>query len=181
MAESTSVRISPDLYELARQHAALEHCTVGGQIEFWARVGRAALNNPDLPASFVAQSLAKIDQFNFGLSSFSTPFDTRRGRYIMNKPFEMYSDLLERFLAHKLSLQEFSVAFMERFQAETGQLDEPLFLLLDELFGDVDSTTDDPELLAEDPDFYLDKEGLETKAGDILRRMRAWRAHRVAA
>nr|WP_229224643.1 colicin immunity domain-containing protein [Duganella violaceicalia] len=93
----------------------------------------------------------------------------------------MYCELLERFLAHKLSIQEFSVAFMERFQAETEQLDEPLFLLLDELFGDVDSTTDDPELLAKNPDFYLDKKGLETKAGDILRRMRAWRAHRVTA
>jgi hypothetical protein len=39
----------------------------------------------------------------------------------------------------------------------------------------------DPELLAEHPEFYLDKEGLETKARDILQRMRAWRTHRVTA
>jgi len=60
MAESTSVRINQDLYELARQDAALEHRTVAGQIEFWARVGRAALDNPDLPVSFVAESLASL-------------------------------------------------------------------------------------------------------------------------
>jgi hypothetical protein len=99
----------------------------------------------------------------------------------MSKAFEMYGDLIERFLGHKLSLQEFSTIFMERFQNETEQLDEPLFLLLDELFGDVDSTTGDPELLAERPEFYMDKEGLEVKARDILQRMRAWRAHRVTA
>ncbi|OEZ53150.1 hypothetical protein DUGA6_60450 [Duganella sp. HH105] len=60
MAESTSVRINQDLYELARQDAALEHRTIAGQIEFWARVGRAALDNPDLPVSFVAESLASL-------------------------------------------------------------------------------------------------------------------------
>ena len=26
-------------------------------VEFWAKVGRAALDNPDLPASFIAESL----------------------------------------------------------------------------------------------------------------------------
>ncbi|WP_254504401.1 ParD-like family protein [Duganella vulcania] len=60
MAESTSIRINQDLYELARQDAALEHRTVSGQIEFWARVGRAALDNPDLPVGFVAESLASL-------------------------------------------------------------------------------------------------------------------------
>ncbi|WP_229211503.1 MULTISPECIES: ParD-like family protein [unclassified Duganella] len=60
MAESTSVRINQDLYELARQDAALEHRTIAGQIEFWARIGRAALDNPDLPVSFVAESLASL-------------------------------------------------------------------------------------------------------------------------
>jgi hypothetical protein len=34
--------------------------TIAGQIEFWARVGRAALDNPDLPVTFVAESLASM-------------------------------------------------------------------------------------------------------------------------
>jgi hypothetical protein len=60
MAESTSIRINQQLYEQARQDAAVEHRTIAGQIEFWARVGRAALDNPDLPVSFIAESLASL-------------------------------------------------------------------------------------------------------------------------
>jgi len=60
MSVSTSIRINQDLYEQAKQDAALEHRSIAGQIEFWARVGRAALDNPDLPVSFVAESLASI-------------------------------------------------------------------------------------------------------------------------
>lgn len=60
MSASTSIRISQDLYEQAKQDAMLEHRSIAGQIEFWARVGRAALDNPDLPVSFVAESLASM-------------------------------------------------------------------------------------------------------------------------
>jgi hypothetical protein len=60
MPTSTSIRIDQELYELARRDAVLEHRTIAGQIEFWARVGRAALDNPDLPVSFVAESLASL-------------------------------------------------------------------------------------------------------------------------
>ncbi len=60
MSTSTSIRINQDLYEQARQDAAAEHRTIAGQIEFWARVGRAALDNPDLPVTFIAESLASM-------------------------------------------------------------------------------------------------------------------------
>jgi hypothetical protein len=62
MAGSTSIRINQDLYEQAKQDATIEHRTIAGQIEFWARVGRAALDNPDLPVSFIAESLASLDE-----------------------------------------------------------------------------------------------------------------------
>jgi hypothetical protein len=60
MSVSTSIRINQDLYEQAELDAALEHRSIAGQIEFWARVGRAALDNPDLPVSFVAESLSSM-------------------------------------------------------------------------------------------------------------------------
>jgi hypothetical protein len=60
MADTTSIRIDQTLYEQARQDALIEHRTIAGQIEFWAMVGRAALDNPDLPVSFVAESLASM-------------------------------------------------------------------------------------------------------------------------
>ena len=62
MSVSTSIRINQDLYEQAKQDAVLEHRSIAGQIEFWARVGRAALDNPDLPVSFVAESLASMSE-----------------------------------------------------------------------------------------------------------------------
>lgn len=60
MTVSTSIRINQALYEQAKQDAAVEHRSIAGQIEFWARVGRAALDNPDLPVGFVAESLASL-------------------------------------------------------------------------------------------------------------------------
>ena len=62
MSTSTSIRIDQQLYNLAKQDATLEHRSISGQIEFWARVGRAALDNPDLPVSFVAESLASMPE-----------------------------------------------------------------------------------------------------------------------
>ncbi|MFW8566859.1 ParD-like family protein [Orrella sp. 11846] len=60
MSTSTSIRVGQELYENARSEAMIEHRTIAGQIEYWAKVGRAALDNPDLPVSFVAESLAAL-------------------------------------------------------------------------------------------------------------------------
>lgn len=60
ISASTSIRINQSLYEQAKVDAAVEHRSIAGQIEFWARVGRAALDNPDLPVTFVAESLASM-------------------------------------------------------------------------------------------------------------------------
>ncbi len=73
MLASTSIRINKELYEQAREDATLEHRSISGQIEFWARVGRAALDNPDLPVSFVAESLASLAEPR----EHSTPFVPR--------------------------------------------------------------------------------------------------------
>ena len=47
------VRINDLLYREARTHAHAERRTIARQLEFWARVGKAALDNPDLPTEFV--------------------------------------------------------------------------------------------------------------------------------
>lgn len=60
MPSTTSIRIDQSLYNQAKADAAAEHRTIAGQIEFWAKVGRAALDNPDLPVSFVAEALASM-------------------------------------------------------------------------------------------------------------------------
>ena len=62
MPASTSIRIDRTLYNQAKADAAVEHRTIAGQVEYWARIGRAALDNPDLPVSFIAESLASMDE-----------------------------------------------------------------------------------------------------------------------
>ena len=47
------VRIDDDLYEQAKSYAHAEKRTIAGQLEFWALIGKAALDNPDLPIDFV--------------------------------------------------------------------------------------------------------------------------------
>ena len=58
---SMPVRIEADLYNRAKKEAAVEHRTIAGQIEFWAQVGRACIDNPDLPVNFVIESLASLE------------------------------------------------------------------------------------------------------------------------
>ena len=68
------VRIDDALYEQARAEAKVERRTIAGQIEFWAMVGRAALDNPDLPVTFVAESLLSMSEPRED----ATPFVPRR-------------------------------------------------------------------------------------------------------
>ena len=76
MTTSTSIRIDQKLYEQARSEALVEHRTIAGQVEYWAKVGRAALDNPDLPVSFIAESLASMAE----LWEDATPFVPRSRR-----------------------------------------------------------------------------------------------------
>jgi len=54
---SISIRIPESLYDEAKIRAKAEFRTIPSQIEFWARVGRAAMDNPDLPIEFVRDVL----------------------------------------------------------------------------------------------------------------------------
>jgi len=62
MTMTTSIRINQSLYDQARIEAMIEHRSIAGQIEFWAKIGRAALDNPDLPVSFIAEALASMSE-----------------------------------------------------------------------------------------------------------------------
>jgi hypothetical protein len=72
---TVSVRIDEALVNDARAAAKAEFRTVQGQVEYWAKVGRAALDNPDLPVSFVAESLMSLAEPRED----STPFAPRGG------------------------------------------------------------------------------------------------------
>lgn len=64
------VQINDRLYEQAKAHAHAERRTITGQIEFWATVGKTALDNPDLPIDFVKDLLVARAEG----ASLATPF-----------------------------------------------------------------------------------------------------------
>jgi hypothetical protein len=70
---TVSMRIDEALVGAARVAAKAEFRPVQGQVEYWAKVGRAALDNPDLPASFIAASLMSLAE----LREYNTPFVPR--------------------------------------------------------------------------------------------------------
>lgn len=43
------IRINEDVYNAAREVASAECRSIPHQIEFWAKIGKCALDNPDLP------------------------------------------------------------------------------------------------------------------------------------
>ncbi len=58
---SISIRIDDALYETARARAKAEMRSIPQQVSYWAKVGRAALDNPDLPIEFVRDTLVAIE------------------------------------------------------------------------------------------------------------------------
>jgi hypothetical protein len=65
-----TISIDQQLYEQAQHKAETEHRSVAEQIEFWAKIGRAALDNPDLPVSFIAESLLSLNDKQRNLELF---------------------------------------------------------------------------------------------------------------
>ena len=66
---SVAIRIDKELYEEAKTSAAAEFRTPPLQIAYWAKIGKAALDNPDLPVEFIKDILTaktqKAEDFEF--------------------------------------------------------------------------------------------------------------------
>lgn len=62
---SVAVRIENEIYEAAKKSAGAEFRTVPGQVNYWAMIGKVALENPDLPIEFIRETLAAKKQGAF--------------------------------------------------------------------------------------------------------------------
>ena len=51
------IRINEGIYKEAKQVASAEFRSIPNQIEYWARLGKCALENPDLPIEFIKEVL----------------------------------------------------------------------------------------------------------------------------
>ena len=50
-----SIRVDESIYDDAKKVAAAECRSIAHQIEFWAKIGKCALDNPELPTEFVRE------------------------------------------------------------------------------------------------------------------------------
>nr|VFK11143.1 MAG: ParD-like antitoxin of type II toxin-antitoxin system [Candidatus Kentron sp. LPFa]VFK62518.1 MAG: ParD-like antitoxin of type II toxin-antitoxin system [Candidatus Kentron sp. UNK]VFK70552.1 MAG: ParD-like antitoxin of type II toxin-antitoxin system [Candidatus Kentron sp. UNK] len=65
---------SKELIASAEIHAAMHRRSIPGQIEYWALIGRSAVENPDLPPSFISNTLlakteaeaGDVEEYTFG-------------------------------------------------------------------------------------------------------------------
>jgi hypothetical protein len=72
MAKSDPVRISEDLFNDAKRYALIQKRSVAGQVEYWARLGKAASDNSDLPFAFIEKIMISLAEAKDGLVK---PFD----------------------------------------------------------------------------------------------------------
>lgn len=69
-----SVRINDELVKSAKTVATAEHRSLAGQVEYWASIGRAIEENPDLPFSMLRELLrakaeadsGMVEEYTFG-------------------------------------------------------------------------------------------------------------------
>ena len=63
---ATAVRVSEELVQEARKYSRVDHRSITGQIEHWARIGKCAEENPDLTYDLIKEILIGIEELKQG-------------------------------------------------------------------------------------------------------------------
>ncbi|MBU1706071.1 ParD-like family protein [Patescibacteria group bacterium] len=63
---ATAVRVSEQLINEAKRFSRVDHRSVAGQIEHWARMGKCVEENPDLPYSLIKEILIGLEEIEQG-------------------------------------------------------------------------------------------------------------------
>ncbi len=66
---AVALKLSEQLIEDAKPHAAAEHRSVPKQIEYWARIGKAVLENPDVPLRLIQDTMLSREEAKAGLAA----------------------------------------------------------------------------------------------------------------
>jgi hypothetical protein len=61
-----AIKLSDQLIEDARVNGKAQQRSAPKQIEYWARMGKIADENPDLPLSFIKGTLTGIEEIKVG-------------------------------------------------------------------------------------------------------------------
>jgi hypothetical protein len=63
---ATAVRISDKLVTEAKKYSQVDHRSITGQIEHWAKIGKCAEDNPDLTYSLIKEILIGLQELEQG-------------------------------------------------------------------------------------------------------------------
>ena len=66
---AVALKLSDELVEVAKAHAAAEHRSVPKQIEYWARIGKAVLENPELPLRLIQDTILSREEVKAGMAA----------------------------------------------------------------------------------------------------------------
>ena len=66
---AVALKLSEQLVEDAKAYAAAEHRSVPKQIEYWARIGKAVLENPELPLRLIQDTILSREEVKAGLAT----------------------------------------------------------------------------------------------------------------
>lgn len=66
---ATAIRISEELVDDAKKFSRIDHRSLTGQIEHWAKIGKCAEENPDLTYSLIKEILVGIAELERGEKS----------------------------------------------------------------------------------------------------------------
>ena len=59
-----AIRISEELVGEAKKYSKIEHRSLTGQIEHWARIGKCSEENPDLTYNLIKEILIGIEELD---------------------------------------------------------------------------------------------------------------------
>ena len=63
---AVAMKFSDALVRDAKTVAMAEHRSVPKQIEYWARIGKAVLDNPDMPLRVIQDTMLSIEEVKAG-------------------------------------------------------------------------------------------------------------------
>ena len=66
---ATAVRVSEELLNEAKKFSRIDHRSLTGQIEHWARMGKCAEENPDLTYLLIKEILTGVEELEQGEKS----------------------------------------------------------------------------------------------------------------
>ena len=66
---AVALKLSDELVEDAKPYASAEHRSVPKQIEYWARIGKAVLENPEMPLRLIQDTILSREEVKAGMAS----------------------------------------------------------------------------------------------------------------